>query len=110
MPISKAEINEALANKADKYFDLVWYARKGDYDDLEYWAGVPQDIRKAAYIKKMDIEKAYSKDTAILSMPLPFSNYPHGFNSGVLAATRWLHTLENEGLKQANQDFPDLDT
>ena len=111
MTLSKTETNHPLAHLENKYFDLVWYARKGDYDDLEYWAGVPQDIRKAAYKKMMDIEKAYPDEAAQLSDPDPKQgNWAHGFNSGILAALRYVETLEREGIEQAAAEFPDLGT
>ena len=111
MPTSKAEISELMTSMANKYFDLVWYARKGDYDDLEYWAGVPQDIRKQAYKKMMDTEKAYPAETSEISDTDPnHSNCAHAFNSGMLAALRYVATLEREGAEKAAEEFPDLDT
>lgn len=37
-----------IAAMEEKYFDLVWYARKSPLEDAEYWSGTPAEIKTAA--------------------------------------------------------------
>ena len=112
------EAESVLAHYADKYFDLVWYARKHPQEDAEYWGEVAPDIRKGAFSAMEKVEQKYPDEVAKLNGEFPkkfnaqnvpeelreqltkaFINtdWEHGFNSGCLAAFRFaLTALDRE--------------
>lgn len=80
---------------AEKYFDLVWFVRRGP-DDM------PEESKKPYY----EILKKYPNE--IKKLDECDDNWQHGFNSGVLATLRLL-----DGGKIRYEDweeFPMLDT
>lgn len=89
----------------EKMFDLVWYARSAPMDD-PYWEEVPDDIKKEAWKKQMEVEEEYPEDVAALSDP-ENGDSQHGFNTGVLAGLRYA-TEQNRQF--ANEHWPDCDT
>ena len=113
------EIQCAFEGKADKYCDLVWYARSHPKSDTAYWEKVPDHIREGALNAQARVEEAYPSEVSALG-----DNWNHGFNSGCLAAFRYVLTAlceRNEidefgeefvigGLAEAEEEFPDLDT
>ena len=111
------EAESVFAHYADKFNDLVWYARKHPQEDAEYWGDVAPDIRKRAFSAMEKIEQKYPDEVAKLNGELPkkmktnlpeevreaayqmlFStDWEHGFNSGCLAAFRFaLTALDRE--------------
>ena len=111
------EIERAFVEKADKYCQLVWYARSGCRLDHH-----PPEI-KAKVLKARDrVEGLYPKE--ITHYNHGGGDWDHGFNSGCLAAFRYVLTAlceRNEidefgeefvigGLAEAEEEFPMLDT
>jgi hypothetical protein len=89
-----------LESLEDKYFDLVWLARK-DTDEL---------LNNEQYeilntIK--NIEEKYP--TEVDELTNDNTTWHHGFNSGMLAAIRLFDGLMSED-EDALDDFPNLDT
>ena len=103
------ELISTLAHYANKYEDLVWYARKHPQEDTEYWDKVPPEIRNGAFIAMERVEREHPKEVAKLNGEFPELNshhiteelreeltkafintdWEHGFNSGCLAAFRF---------------------
>jgi hypothetical protein len=119
----QAELEKELRKQEEKYFNLVWYARSHNRDDLEYWDTVPHDIRRGAFNAQLDVETRYPEEVGDLCSGN--SDWQHGFNSGALAAFRFILTaLDDEmmesdcdgeliprgGLQNALEEFPFLDT
>ena len=98
----------ALMKMLDKYELLVWYARKAPAGDPS-WDGVPDEIRTGAFNAKAQVEEHYPDEVDQIRS-FKRGDWTHGFNSGVLAALRWLITAEHEGLALADEEFPQLDT
>ncbi len=88
-----------LHEKHEKYLDLVWLARKQPEDR--------KDKIINAVIKR--VEYSYPKEVADLSS-VEEGDWHHGFNSGMLAALRYVETLDSCGFVQAEMDFPMLDS
>jgi hypothetical protein len=87
------ELNE----KEEKYFDLVWYARSNPNNiDVK---GVRENIQRITEKYPEEMEKLYED-----------GDWQHGFNSGCLAAFRYITLLIAEGKELAEQEFPDLDS
>ena len=122
----KVTFEEAISKKEDKYFDLVWYARRN-------WAEITHPIRDISpvsgrrpmrtYIvmteQMLRIEMTYPQEIAKLTN-IDSGNFEHGFNSGMLACLRYVMTCldktidEDEGLpmggvEAAESEFPFLD-
>lgn len=98
-----------LQDLEQKYRNLVWYARKPPTEDEASWAEYSPGIRKAALISVFEVEKNYPEECAALSDP-DTGDWTHGFNSGMLAALRYVLTLCEKGRAQADIEFPVLDT
>lgn len=97
--MKKQEIITAVAEKENKYYDLVWYARKTE-NQYNTISEVKENVDR--------IEKIYPAETNELnSMD---SDWAHGFNSGILAGMRYVLSLYDMGKEQAEADFPFLDT
>ena len=104
----------------EKYFDLVSYARKPrDADGEPYplhiikasdrFKNTPDEIIKGMMQATMRIRAAYPKETDDLNSE-DLGDWTHGFNSGVLAALRWVMTAQEYGVQEADDEFPFLDT
>ena len=98
----------ALMQMLDKYESLVWYARKAPAGDPS-WDNLPEEIRTGALNAMAQVEEHHPDEVDSLRRP-SCGDWEHGFNSGVLAALRWVITAEHEGLALADEDFPQLDT
>ena len=110
---------EAFAKKESMFFDLVWYARSHPKSDTAYWEKVPDHIREGALNAQARVEEAYPSEVSALG-----DDWNHGFNSGCLAAFRYVFTALDEstdtdefgeeysvgGLAVAEEEFPSLDT
>ena len=66
---------------------------------------VPDHIREGALNARARVEEAYPSEVNALS-----DNWDHGFNSGCLAAFRYVQTALQQDLATAEREFPDLDT
>jgi len=85
----------------NKYFDLVWYARNADHKKMlkeERYEGL-QTLR--------NLENKYPEEIANLSKD---DNWHHGFNSGMLAASRLYLSVIEDGLEAGLEEFPFLDS
>ena len=113
-------MQERLQELEHKYFDLVSYARKprdGDGDPFPMhilkadprWSKTPDEIIKGMMTFIMRIQSKYPEETADLNS-IEMGDYAYGFNSGALAAFRWVMTAEDMGVEHADSEFPDLDT
>ena len=97
-----------IAAMEEKYFDLVWYARKSPLEDAEYWSDTPAEIKTAAGNEMAKVEEIFPDEVDALKCP-DCGDWNHGFNSGMLAALRFvIHAAEDP--KEAQEDFPMLDT
>lgn len=98
--MKKAEVMDRLVEMEQKYFDLVWLARKRPEDALI--PGVQESIDR--------VEKAWPKECEELGGDE--SDWHHGFNSGCLAAFRFAMGLMGsaDDVQMAEDDFPFLDT
>ena len=99
----------AFKRLLDKHFDLVSYARKAPADDAEYWEGVPDSIKIGAFNAMSRTEEHFPDEVDSLKC-CDCGDFSHGFNSGVLAALRWIVTAQEEGVEEADSCFPELDT
>src|SRR6202007_677025 len=82
-----------------KYFDLVWYARS---DPQKLMEEERYEILKT--IK--DMEEKYPKETGELIEDE--TNWQHGFNSGILAYSRFLASYLEDGLWEVSDINEDL--
>jgi hypothetical protein len=90
---------EAIQGMQHKYYQLVSYARKRPEDIIKY--------NLERFIK--EVEFLYEDETNNLKNP-EMGDWQHGFNSGALAAFRYVLTITDVGIDQADEDFPELDT
>ena len=101
--IKKERLKEAvklMLENSEKYFELVWYARANTKKlmESECYEGL-----KAI----QDIERKYPKEVMDFRED---DNWSHGFNSGMLAASRlYLEMIEGD-VNIAIDSFPFLDT
>jgi hypothetical protein len=96
--MKKNEIMDRLAEMENKYFDLVWVARKRKED-------IPVAGKGMARVKK-----AYPKECKELTGK--DGQWHHGFNSGCLAGFRFALGLMGDAADahMAEENFPFLDT
>lgn len=100
--MTKKKLFDNLSPLHSKYLDLVWYARSG------------VDFEK--HSKEVQEKVLQSQDKIIEKYPDEIKDYEetpewtHGFNSGMLAAIRFIYTMEDEGLENAVEEFPELYT
>ena len=90
-------LHEKLHEITDKYFDLVWYARK--YPEDRQIPGVDEAMK--------EVERKYPKD---IQQYMTEPDWTHGFNSGMLASARLLHAYSldpdwTEVLSDDDSDF-----
>lgn len=98
------DVIEKITELENKYFDLVWYSRKDKYKLLEEER---YDILKLT----TDVFNKYPEECKRLEEE--GGDWEHGFNSGMLAATRLFLGLMNRSKMEndcAIEDFPFLDT
>ena len=101
------DVLENISEKLEKAEKLVWYARKAPADDPS-WDGVPEDIRTGALNAVARVEEMFPDDVDELRGE--HGDWQHGFNSGVLAALRFVLTAASEGPETAEEWWPELDT
>ena len=116
------EATEALSEMLSKYEALVWYARSHPASSIDFWQKVPQEIREGAFKAQMEVEEDYPDE--VVQLRSENSDWYHGFNSGMLAALRFVEIAQMEpqtvedpegswtygGVKDALEFFPDLST
>ena len=96
--MNKKQLLENIIEKHDKYVDPLWYARsKPENESIK---GVKEN--------KERIEKLYPSEVKDLQNER--GDWSHGFNSGMVAALRYILTMDDLGLEQANEEFPELDS
>jgi len=116
---------ELIKEWEQKYFDLVWYARKPPKDHPE-WGSWSSSISAAAKNAMAQVEEKYPDEVDALKSDS--GDWEHGFNSGMLACLRLVMTAQNrelitdpaacddgqpfwyDGVEQAIEEFPSLDT
>jgi len=98
----KQAVKLMIENSCDKYFDLVWYARK-DEDKLV------EEERFDILATMQKIEKKYPKETQELK-DYETGDWSHGFNSGMLAGSRLYLAMIEENVERALEEFPFLDS
>jgi hypothetical protein len=94
------DVQDEISNLEQKYFELVWYARRQ-----------PHNLKNEIVKRKSDeVEERWGNE---FSFPTN-GDWEHGFNSGCLAAFRFvLEAMDKSkfgGLEQARENFPMLDT
>ncbi len=97
--MKKKLILEEVKKMESKYCDLVWYARSSSKHD-----SIPGVLEN-----RTRIEEAYPAEVAKLKSKTD-SDWAHGFNSGMLAGMRYVMDLFTEGIEEAEDLFPDLDS
>jgi hypothetical protein len=86
-----------LQEKEEKYFSLVWYAKRNPND-------LPKEIQK----HRREIEEIYLDE--IIAFWECEDNWQHGFNSGMLAGIRYILDVACDRQEEAEEEFPFLDT
>ena len=97
---SEKKLKKIIKNceeKLDKYYSLVAYARKD-----------PNSDNKHVIKFRKKVEKLYPEE--VNELVEEQDNWAHGFNSGMLAALRYVLHIEEIGTKYANEQFPLLDS
>jgi hypothetical protein len=96
--MKKKELIENLITKETKYTDLIWYARSR-----------PENINiKGVRENKERIENSYPNE--VTDLQSENGDWHHGFNSGMVAALRYVLTMDDLGKEQADDEFPMLDS
>ncbi len=100
MKATKNQLLKEIKQLERKYESLVWYARKS-----------PSDIEtiERVRLEANRLEKEYPEEILSLCSPAT-GNWTHGFNSGILAATRLVIDALDNGIEEAYEFFPDLNT
>ena len=121
--LADEEFLDAIAEFQSKYEKLVWYARSKPPSNTDYWDKVPHKIREGAFNAQARVEEHFPQEVEALRNAE--GDWTHGFNSGCLAAFRFVLTaLDNEwhqdpdtnelwcegGLETALEEFPAIDT
>ena len=110
MTIKKSKAQK-IAELEKKFCDLVWFARSNPASDTDYWMKVPEDIRTGAFKSQMRVEEDYPDEVAQLrDWDVDKSNWQHGFNSGCLAAFRYVLELDAGFIDEDEEFEPCLDT
>lgn len=91
-----------------KHERLMWYARKDKDPDSPYWDNVSDPIKRGAFESMANVERDYPVEVAELESD--DAAWHHGFNSGVVAAIRYMWALMDDGEEWADETFPCLDT
>jgi hypothetical protein len=94
---TKKQIEDSVIKMSEKYEDLVWYTRSGRNIDIP-----------SVMSQRNRLEDMYPKETEELSSES--GDWSHGFNSGMLAGMRYILTMMEYTLEDAEENFPELDT
>jgi len=100
---SKSQIREEIMKDVlemhDKYESLVKYARV-----------TPQQISEHKLVKELVVKVESSYPTEVEGISGRDGDWHHGFNSGMLAALRYIITSDSIDKETATDWFPELDT
>ena len=91
---TKVEVEKMM----EKYLSLVWYARKRPEDYAI--KGVEAEVKSVEFLYPEEVKQLKGKH----------SDWQHGFNSGMLAATRFFLEADLGNLEFAIEEFPELDS
>lgn len=98
--MKKSELRAIIWEKEEKYFQLVSLARKSK-EDRATVEGLEAFCQRTESLYPEEVEKLCCPDEG---------DWQHGFHSGMLAALRYISTLDSDGYQQAEVEFPMLDT
>lgn len=90
-----------------KYADLMWYARSYP-EGHPYWDKHSPKMVRGVMESQANVERDYPVEVSELQED--DTNWHHGFNSGVVAAIRYIWDLMENGEEYADEIFPCLDT
>jgi hypothetical protein len=96
--MNKKELLENLQQTHDKYVDLLWYARSGP--ENETIKGVKENKERIEALYPYEVKELHSEN----------SDWQHGFHSGMVAGLRYISTMDELGVEQAKEEFPELDS
>jgi len=96
--MKKTELLQSISDKEKKYSELLWFARTS-HENLSI---------KGVNEKLAEIEKSYPFEVSELGGDN--SDWQHGFHSGMVAALRYIFTMDELGKEQADEEFPMLDS
>ncbi len=99
----RAKVKNAVIKMGEmmnKYCDLVWYARNNRPTHLEN-----ENYEALGALQKIKLK--YPKEVKSLAED---DNWSHGFNSGMLAASRLYHEMIEGDVEFALNNHPDLDS
>ena len=94
----KKELMENIIEKHKQYADLLWYARSSRKDNSI--TGVKENKNRIEGLYPEEVNDLQNED----------GDWHHGFNSGMVAALRYILTMDDLGLEQADEEFPMLDS
>lgn len=97
--MKKKEVIETLIQLEQKYFDLVWYARKSE-EDYNTIPKVKENVDRIDKEYPLEVQELFGEE----------SDWNHGFNSGMLAGIRYVLALYETNKETADDEFPFLDT
>lgn len=118
---NKEDILSNVLLKQEQFEDLVWAARRPCIDaPVEEWEYFANTDGTGTY-RKSDPKLTLSCRTALQKIvdkyPEDYSllkgqdgQFHHGFNSGALAAFRYVLDIIETGVEHAEEEFPNLDT
>lgn len=86
----------------EKYFELVWFARS---DPEKYRKNGENDLFNTITKKLEEISNKYPREVQALCGD--GSNWEHGFNSGILAYSRFLAEYLEDTLFEDDEEFED---
>ena len=81
------KVDNHMSALCEKHLSLVRYARNPEGSEHYGTAAYPEEVAKLIACE---------------------TNFEHGFNSGVVAAVRYLFTLQDQGIDLADDSFPEL--
>ena len=96
---TKKIVLEKALEQEMKYCDLVAYARK-----------TSEQIESIPILKEWAKNVIDKYPNECYKLSTENGDWHHGFNSGCLAAFRYITTMMMDGLEEANEFFPDLGT
>ena len=103
--IVQDDVLRQIKGKVDKYAELVWYARRPPADHLS-WNCMPPEIKRSSLDHQARIQEMLPGEIDALCSE--HGDWYHGFNSGVVAALRFVLQASVDPEK-AEEQFPDLE-
>ena len=96
--MNKKELMQNIIEKQKQYADLLWYARSSEKHNSI--TGVKENKNRIEGLYPEEVNDLQNED----------GDWHHGFNSGMVAALRYILTMDDLGLEQADEEFPMLDS